>query len=618
MPRTQDDINAENCVLKHEFMQFEEARLPPSRAQAIALQPECNAHSAFSKLPDDIISVIFEQVKRLYLQDHRRDKPLWLNVARVCHRWHDIAMADPLMWNDVELNMIPNHLSKCLRLSKFAPLTIRCRKSPLCMPDHYKATQIAMSEFIRIEVLDIVVDSVLAARHLLHFIRSDDVSAPHLRAFSLGLVGSWKSGENDVAGAIGAPFVLSKKFLRRNFPNLHTLDLGYGTFDCTLPSLPSLVTLSFCCPQTALLTIRDLADSLCNTPNLQFLTIKNAAFHTTNSSKASVASLPCLRYLEITTTKPRMTIIFNIIDYPSTARIFFHSTGMQVLGPDELTRLSIVSSHVFTPNSGFLLHVSFSSSQFHLYACGENSAANAKTRILDILLPLEQSLEQYLTLCTAVPLRQATRLTIEALEENKVNSHFLRRFERVERLELRECSGEICESLLTGPDGDLPLPALVKFLFHRCNFLRSQKKPGSDSLREVVMRILDERRRLSRKRFEYIQIDRCYIDKWMVEEFKKHVHVTWDHRQTEAEEPEDEESEDEGQEVRVSRTYEENEWYLTEDGEIESSIINDVNEEDEEDSSEPGECYDAEEEESEESDAEWENSSRPRKHRRIA
>lgn len=76
---------------------------------------------AFRKLPTELISVIFQMTEG--------DLRFAFSLLNVCRRWHDIALATPMLWCrlDFEIGKSLDHIVRALERSGCLPLTIRIR-----------------------------------------------------------------------------------------------------------------------------------------------------------------------------------------------------------------------------------------------------------------------------------------------------------------------------------------------------------------------------------------------------------------------------------------------------------------------------------------------------------
>ncbi|KAJ8515104.1 hypothetical protein ONZ45_g7414 [Pleurotus djamor] len=225
------------------------------------LKDQTNTPSSISKLPDELLSTIFEETKRIYIQKSRRNAELdpsnassyrksqssWLDIAKVCRRWSEVAFRNPRLWSDIKLNDQIECIQEMLRRSKSAPLTVWCRVHVYDAVFQGRAAEVVMPHFSRFEELNVIAASLQSAREFLELI-PDVRNVPHLRLFRLDVVKAQEDDEDDDDDDESAStLIIPKHVIQSHLPNLHTLDLEYGSFATQLPFLPSLAFLTFSC-----------------------------------------------------------------------------------------------------------------------------------------------------------------------------------------------------------------------------------------------------------------------------------------------------------------------------------------------------------------------------------
>ena len=93
--------------------------------KTVALKVSLNALVPICRLPHEILSEIFIALVRC---DHnnpciRRSCLRWIEVAHVCHRWREVALASPGFWSFIRVSN-PEILSQLVARSKDCPLHV--------------------------------------------------------------------------------------------------------------------------------------------------------------------------------------------------------------------------------------------------------------------------------------------------------------------------------------------------------------------------------------------------------------------------------------------------------------------------------------------------------------
>ncbi|KAG1808602.1 uncharacterized protein BJ212DRAFT_638807 [Suillus subaureus] len=101
------------------------------------LRSRSNARVPISRLPDDILLMIFElfeEEKRLTGHDRGHyasvidNAPACLEVTHVCRRWRNVALGCPTLWRFIS-SISPLWLDVMLQRSQKAPLVVTCKQS---------------------------------------------------------------------------------------------------------------------------------------------------------------------------------------------------------------------------------------------------------------------------------------------------------------------------------------------------------------------------------------------------------------------------------------------------------------------------------------------------------
>ena len=107
---------------------------PENRLRAVENKIKCMEESTYamkvyrnalvpiSRLPDEIFRIIFSLLRG-------SSQPILIfYVSRVCHRWHEISLNNPLLWNHINFTKLtPAGAAEMLARAKMAPLYLEAR-----------------------------------------------------------------------------------------------------------------------------------------------------------------------------------------------------------------------------------------------------------------------------------------------------------------------------------------------------------------------------------------------------------------------------------------------------------------------------------------------------------
>ncbi|KAJ8502886.1 hypothetical protein ONZ45_g11348 [Pleurotus djamor] len=298
---------------------------------SLRLQREKNASRAVAKLPRELLSRIFLDIRYSYhLKDYStlRYQRKWLMLLHVCHMWREVALGTALLWNWIE----PSSISRTqhhIAFSRGIPLNMLCQSENPNMD----AVDIVMSQFHRFKTMTVDVPNRRSLYHVLGRIK--DTPAPLLEELVLG-VDRRRSEEG---------FVLPADVPLHKMSALRVCTLTRGTLTVALPSIPRLEDLTFSADGSPLPIV--LA-SLKNNPGITDLCIDPADFSANSSEEfASLQlqpiSLPKLENIHIVSDRLEASRIFDLLDYPSCLGFEFKCYNE---GQSSLSSLANVCAHV--------------------------------------------------------------------------------------------------------------------------------------------------------------------------------------------------------------------------------------------------------------------------------
>ncbi|KAF8837263.1 hypothetical protein BDN67DRAFT_909567, partial [Paxillus ammoniavirescens] len=85
-----------------------------------------NETAPISRLPSDVLAIIFEESRRLLNQwpGPRRPLPVEVQLSHVCARWRQVALSTPSLWTTIKVPILHREVAVRAYLQ-------RCNQSPL-------------------------------------------------------------------------------------------------------------------------------------------------------------------------------------------------------------------------------------------------------------------------------------------------------------------------------------------------------------------------------------------------------------------------------------------------------------------------------------------------------
>ena len=96
--------------------------------QDIVLRRQQNAEQAISRLPPEILLIIFRETE---VYKNRADSHKWFQLLHVCHLWYTIGTGSPLLWDTVSSANGPDCVRTMLQRSQDIPLSVFARPIPV-------------------------------------------------------------------------------------------------------------------------------------------------------------------------------------------------------------------------------------------------------------------------------------------------------------------------------------------------------------------------------------------------------------------------------------------------------------------------------------------------------
>ncbi|RDB16483.1 hypothetical protein Hypma_002871 [Hypsizygus marmoreus] len=305
-----------------------------------------NRLSLISRLPPEILSIVFKCVAEAFETAEESENHRWVGVSHVCKHWRQVALQCPSLWSTI-FSWHPRWTKEVLARSQMSPLTV---KATIQHPANgqYKivngeitfTNQTSLLEVLqhlsRIRVLSIL--QIASARDLVsHILDKLDAAAPLLQ--TLIIVSHQNLGEYEYNVALPYAELPATSF-PHGAPLLRTLELRL----CSLPwdsplltcDLTSLTLSRF--PPDDQVSIQQIIAILCGLPNLETLELTLVII--SSPSRAAIPAPPKLAHLPRLTSLHIEADIFSCacllshMDYPVLIRNQVVWTCSSILGTD--------------------------------------------------------------------------------------------------------------------------------------------------------------------------------------------------------------------------------------------------------------------------------------------
>ncbi|KAJ8468796.1 hypothetical protein ONZ45_g17111 [Pleurotus djamor] len=310
----------------------------------IALKTRRNTHAAISKLPDDVMLMIFSLAKPT---EKLPEIVAWLRkTQRVCSQWKEMILNSPRLWSDIILNRRPSYLATAtmmLARAKGAPLDVtvsRLSSSERHDEQFWEVIKSVLDQINHIKTLDITSTTLMDR---ITSLLPESAPAPLLRDLRLSGY-TYDDSRNDT------PLTIFKHL--HHLHSLRQLVIAYVRVPEELPFLPTLRELTLISPATQVdfgVTMSWLLTALKSTPNLHHLYVRevltNKPMHTIQTSHVNLLSL---KRLELTLTDLRQSVIFDHLNFP-TSTLITTSIKLQHQGDlltKHLTPLSTLTTRI--------------------------------------------------------------------------------------------------------------------------------------------------------------------------------------------------------------------------------------------------------------------------------
>ncbi|KAJ8514800.1 hypothetical protein ONZ45_g7712 [Pleurotus djamor] len=515
-----------------------------------ALKTRRNTHSAVSKLPIEILSLIFETVR---LQDFTTAGEDPTDILGVCRHWRNIALDYPPYWSMI--NIDESCPLEAIRRSKSTPLRVSCNlmMSPVGNDAFWHSLQMVMNYRHQVEEFSLTLSHLHdeSAEEFFDVVSLFD--APLLRYLTIE------------AGVLSLPtHRLSRAIPFKVVPSLHVLRLHGIHFPPDIPDLPSLRSLVM----DGYHEIDDMSLSwiiklLRKTPNVERISLDRiASANPTDVSGPLPVPLPRLRSLVVYSRSTMEAKLYEYLDFPSSIEIFavFRLIDDESLGCYYLTNLGRLVSRLTSGSmpvsfEKITINVDHETSQFVF----KLSTAGAKNPSVSFWLPMDpSSLASYARLCAAIPLDRVLEVTFESGRDPTISrawSDLFPKLTNAKTLEIRSQEHSVLSPLLTTSRGAPCNTKLEVLYYRRMVFYEDPALEGASSMNEflsaeidglmeeeVLVRVVDEDRpcpfpsttALLRRRREMgvpiqkLIIRNCEITARQVDLLKRYVEVDWD------------------------------------------------------------------------------------------
>ncbi|KAJ8508276.1 hypothetical protein ONZ45_g9435 [Pleurotus djamor] len=486
-----------------------------------------NLSSPVSKLPNEILSIIFTLVRARCLATRKKklrrprtgSTTKWLVITIVCNRWRVVALNTPQLWSSLNLSLSDDALSQLdvverdLKRSKGVPLQFECSlNSGDNQPGgrFWDVAQSVMREHDRIDRLSVVSER---HDHLAKFVSlwSGQRSAQGLRYLRLSYhdeAGAGSTGDEN--GECAFP----PDFLWASMPNLTYLTLMNVTAPRELPYLPTLRELRLL-NRDPKVTVAWFLRAVASTPNVTYVHVdrlirgdihEDPTAVIIQCSRSSRIQLRYLQVLKVACDDLDQSEFLNHIELPVTTR--FHLSFDRLPMGAAAAYLSLLqnachrfsfngsSDSTLTRNRPFNeIQVLCSEKwlQFH-FLVPENlrnlSVDREGSLSISLPLPDQRRLQAYENFCKGLRMLTA----VEILRFHHCGHHyidvgfwasFIRRFTRLAVLTVDNCDMTLAKHVLmsltsrvksgeeSSENGVVPIASITMLRFYGCHYDRS-------------------------------------------------------------------------------------------------------------------------------------------------
>ncbi|KAI0264987.1 hypothetical protein BC834DRAFT_881451 [Gloeopeniophorella convolvens] len=306
--------------------------------------PALNVHSSaaapISRLPNEILLLIFHECQRGTVDDLRRrlgmasghlyypDRPSKLlpkfNLARtacsqVCNRWRNVILGAAFLWKDILVDFGPKAFETLHYLSKSFPGTHCYGNLHESMWKSSWREEIFPVDFSRMSVLFL---RARRYRTLMSFLDDFRLDTPLLELIDLGAnpVYSRLSKTSSPVPAI-CPLIQNSSKLRRI--KLAHVPVAWEKLPRPLCHLTQLEVVHFGGDLKPTARADDILEFLRSTPALEILKLESCFLEDDYESGSSrqVVKLPHLRWLVLDAAKRDFLCLFHRVDFPTSSRV---------------------------------------------------------------------------------------------------------------------------------------------------------------------------------------------------------------------------------------------------------------------------------------------------------
>ncbi|KAJ8482778.1 hypothetical protein ONZ45_g14831 [Pleurotus djamor] len=449
----------------------------------ILLEARRNTRPAISKLPDEILCMVFLLAKPSGELENISD---WLRGAHlVCHQWRALILSSSGLWSYIYLTDMPsNHAiaTRMLAYSKDVPLEVVVSQltsieSP--DPQFLEVAKRLLDQIHRIKSL--VITSTNSVNDI-YVLLPPMAAAPLLRVLKLNEYTSHNPDRVITFSIFDHP---------SNLHSLCKLVLSHVRIPDELPLLPTLRSLSITARSDQVyfgVTMTWLLKALRSTPNLQTLYVWELASEPTQQPTHTVTvELQHVQFVYITFADLRQSIFFEYVNIPTSASITASFSDCHLDEP--------LTGHL-TPICTLIQRVSASSSaQDKVSICLPTDivieSGNGRVA-LSITLPKpssEHASEYEHIFASVSPMYKRAKFSASPYVEIPSIPDLLFHFHNLKTISLptnRYESRPILRALIEGPNGTLPPCSSLEYL----EFLhprRSADERTTTVLDEVIL-----------------------------------------------------------------------------------------------------------------------------------
>ncbi|KII87415.1 hypothetical protein PLICRDRAFT_43053 [Plicaturopsis crispa FD-325 SS-3] len=288
----------------------------PPQLDPFALKTRRNTLSLISRLPPEILSMIFIAMVCAYLPDPTG----WIEATNICRHWRDVALDCPMLWTRI-IPGTPLWTGVLLRRSRNAPLTIESTYdvySSFNRDNVRQSTEMALAHIPRVVSLRLTA----SAEDLTHILVDFATPAPAMRSLAL---------EDD---GYGARYPLPDTFCAGLSSALRQLDLKQCVIPCDSPLLNNLTRLKLDCTSS---TVSQMLIMLQRAPFLETLELRELEERDC-APTANAVELTRLNSITISTRTRECVALLVLLAFPPTATV---SLRCVVKGPLD-TDLSLI------------------------------------------------------------------------------------------------------------------------------------------------------------------------------------------------------------------------------------------------------------------------------------